>query len=212
MTTRNRDWVRIIGIAGVVLLVIGALTMGGLFVANATGLITLPQPMRGMHGKHGMNDGMFAGRGGNRHNHGDMHGRGNSMMPFDGMKFGGTQVAPEANVLLHTIAMLQREQALATALADASPAANAIAATRATEIATLTAWANQWYPDATVPSSPSANGTITDLRQLLTKHTLHIDQAGTDVTFTHAELQQWLLDALKRRATESSTLVDVQTS
>lgn len=212
MTTRNRDWVRMIGIAGVVLLVVGAITMGGLFVANASGLVTLPQPMRGKHGKSDMNGGMFAGRGGKRHDHGDMHGRGNNMMPFGGMNFGGTQVAPEADVLLHTIAMLQREQALATALADASPAAKAIATTRATEIATLTAWANQWYPDATVPASPSANGTITDLRQMLTKHTLRIDQAGSDVTFTHAELQQWLLDALQRRATESTTLVDVQTS
>ena len=166
MTTRNRDWVRIIGITGVVLLIVGALTMGGLLVANATGLITLPQPMRGMHmnGMNGMNDDMFGGRGGKQHGHGDMHGRGNDMMPFDGMQFGGTQVAPQANVLLHTIAMLQREQALATALADASPAAKAIAATRATEIATLTGWANEWYPDATVPASPSATGTITDLR------------------------------------------------
>ncbi|MFM7679626.1 MAG: hypothetical protein ACKO83_12325 [Roseiflexaceae bacterium] len=211
MTTRNRDWVRIIGITGAVLLVVGALTMGGMFVANATGLITLPQPMRGMHGKNGMNDGMFAG-GGKRHDHGDMHGRGNEMMPFDGMQSGGAQVAPEADVLLHTIAMLQHEQALATALAGASPAAKAIAATRATEIATLTAWANEWYPDATVPTSPSASGTVTDLRQLLTHHTLRIDQAGTNVTYTHAELQQWLIDALKRRATESTTLVDVQTS
>ena len=226
MTTQHRNWVRIIGITGAVLVVASALTLGGLFLANATGVITLPQSSRGMHMDvtNGMIGGMFGGRGGHEgrtRDHGGKHGRGGDMMPsggmgmldgMGGMQFGGIQVSPEAKSLIHTIEVLQYEQALATALADTSPAAKAIAATRVSEIATLTAWATEWYPDGTVPTAPSASGTIADLRQLVTHNTLRIDKAATKVTFTHAELQQWLMDSLPRRATESATLIEGQTS
>jgi hypothetical protein len=41
MTTTKRDWIRTIGITGATLITLGALTMGGLYAANATGVITL---------------------------------------------------------------------------------------------------------------------------------------------------------------------------
>ncbi len=242
MTTQKRDWVRIIGITGATLLAAGAITTGGLFAANATGLITLPQPQRGMHmdqnGGGMMDDDMGGGRGGHggrggrggHGNHDGMGGRGGDqgwggdMMPNGGMggmgmmdgsgvtRFDGTQISPEEQTLVRAIDMLQHEQALATALANTSPAAKAIAATRATEITALTAWVKAWYPSATIPAAPSASGTLDDLRQMIGKHSLQMDNVSTGATFTHSELQQWLKDAVLRRATESTTLFDVQSS
>lgn len=241
MTTKKRDWIRTAGITGATLLVAGALVTGGMFAANATGVITLPQ-----HNRGGMMGGQFdgQGRGGmmDRDGRGDRGGRGGrgdhddrggmmglggeqrwggQMMPNGGMsmldgngvqRFDGTQISPEEQTLLHTVVMLQQEQALATALADTSPAAKAIAAARTSELTTLTAWIKAWYPTATVPTAPSASGTLDDLRQLVAHHTLLLDKVTTNATFTHTELQKWLTDALKRRATESTTLFDGQSS
>lgn len=224
MTTTQRDWIRIAGITGATLLIAGALVSGGLFAANATGLITLPQPRHDRAGMMDQNDGHGRGGRGERGGRGGMmddQGWGGQMMPNGGMgmmdgnameRFDGTQISPEEQTLLHTIVMLQQEQALANALANTSPAAKAIATARTSELATLTAWAKEWYPSAVLPATPSASGTIDDLRQLVAHHTLMLDKSTTNATFTHADLQTWLTDALKRRATESTTLFDVQSS
>ena len=246
MTTQKRDWVRIIGITGATLLAAGAITTGGLFAANATGLITLPQPQHGMHMGQQGGDGMMGGdmgggrggdhggrggrggdkggRGGDQGGRGGDQGWGGDMMPNGGMggmgmigesgvtRFDGTQISPEEQTLVRAIDMLQHEQALATALAPTSPAAKAIAATRTSEITALTAWVKEWYPSATIPTAPSASGTLADLRQMIGKHSVQIDHVSTGATFSHSELQQWLKDAVLRRATESTTLFDAQSS
>ena len=244
MTNTKRDWVRTIGITGATLLTIGALTMGGLFAANATGMITLPagrggQMMGGrggqmMGGRGGQMMGRQGGRGGQMM--GRQGGRGGQMMGRQGghdgmmggdfgqggmmgkqghggmMQFGAQATAADAQVLQHTLHMLQQEQALASALGTSNPTAKAIAASRATDITTISNWLKTWYPNETIPTAPSASGTIAELRQLLQHHDLMIDQIATNGKFEHPELQKWLTDSLKQRANDVSALFGAQTS
>jgi hypothetical protein len=248
MTNTKRDWVRTIGITGATLLTIGALTMGGLFAANATGVISLPAgrggqmmgrhggqggQMMGRHGGHGGqmmgrhggqggqggHGGQMMGRRGGRGGHDGMMGGGfgqSGMMGKQGrggmLQSGGQATTADAQVLQHTLHMLQQEQALASALEASNPAAKAIAASRATDIATISNWLKTWYPNETIPTAPSASGTVVELRQLMQHHALKIDQIATNGKFEHPELQKWLADSLKQRARDVSTLFDTQTS
>jgi len=232
MTTTKRDWIRTIGITGATLITLGALTMGGLFAANATGVISLPAGRGGqMMGGRGGHDGMMGGRGGHggmmggRGGHGGMMGgRGGQMMGGhdgmmggrggrDGMMQNGAQAtAADAQVLQHTLHMLQQEQALASALGTSNPTAKAIAASRATDITTISNWLKTWYPNETIPTAPSASGTVAELRQMMQHHDLMLDKISTNGTFEHPELQKWLTDSLKQRATDVSTLFGTQTS
>ena len=242
MTNTKRDWVRTIGITGATLLTIGALTMGGLFAANATGVISLPADrggqMMGRHGGRGGNDGMMGGRGGHdgmmggRGGHGGMMGGRDGMMGGRGghggmmggrggqmkgsrggmMQNGAQATAADAQVLQHTLHMLQQEQALASALGASNPTAKAIAASRATDIATISNWLKTWYHNETIPTAPSASGTVVELRQMMQHHDLLIDQVATNGKFEHPELQKWLADSLKQRTRDVSTLFDTQTS
>jgi len=237
MTNTKRDWVRTIGITGATLLTIGALTMGGLFAANATGVISLPAgrggQMMGRHGGHGgQMMGRHGGQGGQGGHGGQMMGRQGGHGGHDGMmgggfgqsgmmgkqgrggmlQSGGQATTADAQVLQHTLHMLQQEQALASALEASNPAAKAIAASRATDIATISNWLKTWYPNETIPTAPSASGTVVELRQLMQHHALKIDQIATNGKFEHPELQKWLADSLKQRARDVSTLFDTQTS
>ena len=237
MTNTKRDWVRTIGITGATLLTIGALTMGGLFAANATGVISLPAgrggQMMGRHGgqggqgghggqmmgRKGGHGGQMMGRRGGRGGHDGMMGGGfgqSGMMGKQGrggmLQSGGQATTADAQVLQHTLHMLQQEQALASALEASNPAAKAIAASRATDIATISNWLKTWYPNETIPTAPSASGTVVELRQLMQHHALKIDQIATNGKFEHPELQKWLADSLKQRARDVSTLFDTQTS
>lgn len=223
MTNTKRDWVRTIGITGATLLTIGALTMGGLFVANATGVISLPAErsgqMMGRHGGQGGRGGQMMGRQGGR---GDQmmgrqggRGQGGKMGKQDRggkLQSGGQATTADARVLQRTLHMLQQEQALASALGASNPTAKAIAASRATDIATISNWLKTWYPNETIPTAPSASGTVVELRQLMQHHDLKIDQIATNGKFEHPELQKWLADSLKQRARDVSTLFDTQTS
>jgi hypothetical protein len=241
MTNTKRDWVRTIGITGATLLTIGALTMGGLFAANATGVISLPAgrggqmmgrhgghggqmmgrhgghggQMMGRHGGRGGNDGMMGGGRGQGGMMGGGRGQGGMMgggRGQGGMMSGGQATTADAQVLQHTLHMLQQEQALASALGASNPTAKAIAASRATDIVTISNWLKTWYPNETIPTAPSASGTVVELRQLLQHHDLKIDQIATNGKFEHPELQKWLADSLKQRARDVSTLFDTQTS
>jgi hypothetical protein len=227
MTTTKRDWIRTIGITGATLITLGALTMGGLFAANAAGVITLPAGRAGqMMGGRGGHDGMMGGRGGHdgmmggRGGHGGMMGgRGGhgGMMGGrggrDGMMQNGAQAtAADAQVLQYTLHMLQQEQALASALGTSNPTAKAIAASRATDITTISNWLKTWYPNETIPTAPSASGTVAELRQMIQHHDLKLDKVATNGTFAHPELQQWLTDSLKQRAADVSALFGTQTS
>ncbi len=232
MTNTKRDWVRTIGITGATLLTIGALTMGGLFAANATGVISLPAgrsgqmmgrhgghggQMMGRHGGHGgQMMGRHGGRGGNDGMMGGGRGQGGMMGGGRGqggmMQSDGQATTADAQVLQHTLHMLQQEQALASALGASNPTAKAIAASRATDIATISNWLKTWYPNETIPTAPSASGTVVELRQLMQHHDLKIDQIATNGKFEHPELQKWLADSLKQRARDVSTLFDTQTS
>jgi len=232
MTNTKRDWVRTIGITGATLLTIGALTMGGLFAANATGVISLPAgrggqmmgrhgghggQMMGRHGGHGgQMMGRHGGRGGNDGMMGGGRGQGGMMSGGRGqggmMQSDGQATTADAQVLQHTLHMLQQEQALASALGASNPTAKAIAASRATDIATISNWLKTWYPNETIPTAPSASGTVVELRQLMQHHDLKIDQIATNGKFEHPELQKWLADSLKQRARDVSTLFDTQTS
>jgi len=227
MTTTKRDWIRTIGITGATLITLGALTMGGLFAANAAGVITLPAGRAGqMMGGRGGHDGMMGGRGehggmmGGRGGHGGMMGgRGghDGMMGGrggrDGMMQNGAQAtAADAQVLQYTLHMLQQEQALASALGTSNPTAKAIAASRATDITTISNWLKTWYPNETIPTAPSASGTVAELRQMIQHHDLKLDKVATNGTFAHPELQQWLTDSLKQRAADVSALFGTQTS
>ena len=197
MTTTKRDWIRTIGITGATLITLGALTMGGLFAANAAGVITLPAGRAGqMMGGRGGHDGMMGGRGG----HGGM------------MQNGAQAIAADAQVLQYTLHMLQQEQALASALGTSNPTAKAIAASRATDITTISNWLKTWYPNETIPTAPSASGTVAELRQMMQHHDLKLDKVATNGTFAHPELQQWLTDSLKQRAADVSALFGTQTS
>jgi hypothetical protein len=263
MTNTKRDWVRTIGITGATLLTIGALTMGGLFAANAAGVISLPAgrggQMMGRHGGHGSqmmgrhgghggqmmgrhgghggqmmgghdgHGGQMMGRRGGRGGHDGMMGSGfgqggmmgggfgqGGMMGKQGrggmLQSGGQATTADAQVLQHTLHMLQQEQALASALGASNPTAKAIAASRATDIATISNWLKTWYPNETIPTAPSASGTVVELRQLMQHHNLEIDQIATNGKFEHPEFQKWLADSLKQRARDVSTLFDAQTS
>jgi len=242
MTNTKRDWIRTIGITGATLLTVGALTMGGLFAANATGVISLPagrggqmmgrqggrggemmgrQGGRGgeMMGRQGGRGGEMMGRQGGRGGHDGMMGGGfgqGGMMGKQGhggmMQFGGQATAADAQVLQHTLHMLQQEQALASALGASNPTAKAIAASRATDITTITNWLKTWYPNETIPTAPSASGTVVELRQMMQHHDLQIDQVVTNGKFDHPELQKWLTDSLKQRANDVSALFGAQTS
>jgi hypothetical protein len=231
MTNTKRDWVRTIGITGATLLTIGALTMGGLFAANATGVISLPAgrdaQMMGRHGghggqtmgRHGGHGGQMMGRHGGRGQGGMMSGgRGQGGMMGGGrgqggmMQSDGQATTADAQVLQHTLHMLQQEQALASALGASNPTAKAIAASRATDIATISNWLKTWYPNETIPTAPSASGTVVELRQLMQHHDLKIDQIATNGKFEHPELQKWLADSLTQRARDVSTLFETQTS
>jgi hypothetical protein len=244
MTTTKRDWIRTIGITGATLITLGALTMGGLFAANAAGVITLPagragQMMGGRGGHDGMmggrgghdgmmggrggHDGMMGGRGGHggmmggRGGHGGMMGGHDGMMGGRGghggmMQNGAQATAADAQVLQYTLHMLQQEQALASALGTSNPTAKAIAASRATDITTISNWLKTWYPNETIPTAPSASGTVAELRQMMQHHDLKLDKVATNGTFAHPELQQWLTDSLKQRAADVSALFGTQTS
>jgi hypothetical protein len=224
MTTTKRDWIRTIGITGATLITLGALTMGGLFAANAAGVITLPAGRAGqMMGGRGGHDGMMGGRGGHggmmggRGGHGGMMGGHDGMMGGRGghggmMQNGAQATAADAQVLQYTLHMLQQEQALASALGTSNPTAKAIAASRATDITTISNWLKTWYPNETIPTAPSASGTVAELRQMMQHHDLKLDKVATNGTFAHPELQQWLTDSLKQRAADVSALFGTQTS
>ena len=167
---------------------------------------------RGGHdGMMGGRDGMMGGRGGHG---GMMGGRGGQMKGSRGgmMQNGAQATAADAQVLQHTLHMLQQEQALASALGASNPTAKAIAASRATDIATISNWLKTWYPNETIPTAPSASGTVVELRQMMQHHDLLIDQVATNGKFEHPELQKWLTDSLKQRASDVSTLFGAQTS
>jgi len=242
MTNTKRDWIRTIGITGATLLTVGALTMVGLFAANATGVISLPAGRGGqMMGRQGGHGGQMMGRQGGRGGEmmGRQGGRGGEMMGRQGgrgghdgmmgggfgqggmmgkqghggmMQSGGQATAADAQVLQHTLHMLQQEQALASALGASNPTAKAIAASRATDITTITNWLKTWYPNETIPTAPSASGTVVELRQMMQNHDLKIDQIATNGKFEHPELQKWLTDSLKQRANDVSALFGAQTS
>ncbi|NBU65701.1 MAG: hypothetical protein EBS29_14540, partial [Chloroflexia bacterium] len=115
-------------------------------------------------------------------------------------------------ILLHTLHMLQQEQALASALGANDATSKAIAASRATDITTMSNWLKTWYPTETIPSAPSATGTVAELRQLIQHHNLMFDKLATNGTFEHPELKKWFTDSLKQRANDVSTLFGTQSS
>jgi hypothetical protein len=110
-----------------------------------------------MMGRHGGHSGMM-----NQQGRGGMMGgfdQGGMMGGFDQggmmnqqgrggmMQFGTQATAADAQVLQHTLHMLQQEQALASALASSNPTSKAIAASRATDITTISNWLKTWYPN-----------------------------------------------------------------
>lgn len=213
MTNNSRDWIRTIGIAGVTLIVVGALTMGSLFAANAAGVISLPAGRAGMMTGRGGHAGMMGSRGGHDGMMGGFASHKNAKHGRGGMnEFGANATANEAKLLRHIVHMLQQEQALANGLGASNPAAKDIADRRATDIITISNWLKTWYPDETVPTASSASGTVAELRQLVQHHNLMLDKAASNGTFAHPELQQWLTDSLKQRANDVSILFGSQSS
>jgi hypothetical protein len=226
MTTKKRDWVRTIGITGVALVIAGGLTMGGLMIARSAGLVSLPtHSARMMGGQMGRGFGMNQNGGmhGARHRgqgNGMMDGfgnggRGNGMM--DGFGDGGrgmmdeqgsTQAAGDERIMQHLQTMLLDEQRSATALGITESAAQAIAATRSTELSAIQALQTQWYPaaQAATASSQSSATTIDELRQEMLHHSQVLEKINAAKTFEHPELAAWITRTLANRATEITTL------
>lgn len=224
-TSTKRDWVRIIGITGATLVVAGAVTMGGLWAATATGLIEAPARMgmmgdRGskMGGRGGMmgdHDGMMGGRGGMIDGRGEMGGHGGMMgdrgeMGGHGGMMGGrggmyAQAAGDQAYIEHLLIALQNEQAVASLLADTNVAAKAIAESRAKDIVTLTEMQKSWYPDAATASTAMTAATIDDLQELVLHNAAMLERLS-NVTFEHPELAAWVTQHMIQRASEIATL------
>lgn len=214
MTAPRRDWVRVLGITGATLVVAGALTMAGLGIAQATGVVTTPMMGSGsMHGGNGF--GMMQGDrdgSGMMGKRGRMHGGdGFGMMQGErgrGRGYGDAQQTQmtDETIVLNVIDALQQEQALATALVASNPALQSIADARAQEIAALTSLATAWYPDATIPTAVAASGTLADLQLLMTENTSHLQRMTAKLTFEHEELSTWVTNALQSRAQEMPLL------
>ncbi len=227
MTTPRRDWVRIIGLTGATLMVAGAVTLGGLGIGRATGLIDASQFPQGrgdgmMRGRGHMDDGfgMMQGRGEGRHGgrghmdngFGMMQGQmgGFGMMQgqaIDGFgMMGQTQSVSEADVLVSVLSALQAEQALAQTLVADHPELAAVVSARNADIATISGWLQSWYPDTAVPSVSAVSGSIEDLQVLMMHNSQHLLKAASLTSGEHAELTQWLSDVVVKRATEFATV------
>lgn len=215
-TSTKRDWVRIIGITGASLVVAGAVTMGSLWAATATGLIEAPAMRMGMMGGRGGmmgdHDGMMGGRGGKMAGHGEMGSR-DGMMGGRG-EMGGrggmfTQSAGDQEYLEHVIIALQTEQNVANLLADTNAAAKVIAESRAKDLAALMDLQKSWYPDAAIPTTSVTTATIDDLQELLLHNTAMLERLST-ATFEHPELATWLTQNLIQRANEIASLYGQQ--
>ena len=223
-TSTKRDWVRMSGITGASVVVAGAVTMGGLGAARATGLVDVPSRI-GMMGKHGGNmdgrggmmgehGGNMGGRGGMMGEHGgNMGGRG-GMMGEHGGNMGGrggmfARMMGDQSYLTHLLVVLQNEQSIANFLADSNTAAKVIAESRAKDIAVLTELQKTWYPDAAIPSTTVSTATIDDLKAVLLQNTVMIERIS-DVTFEHPELATWLNQHMIQRANEIASLYGQQ--
>ena len=207
MTTPRRDWVRIIGLTGATLMVAGAVTLGGLGIGRATGLIDASQFPQGrgngmMGGRGHMQDGlgMMQGRGDGR-----MHGGRDHMEDGFGM-MGQAQSISEADVLVGALSALQAEQALAQALVADHPELAAVVSARSADIATLSGWLESWYPETAAPVATAASGSIEDLQLLMMHNSQHFLKAASMTSGEHAELTQWLSDGVIKRATEFATV------
>jgi len=207
MTTPRRDWVRIIGLTGATLMVAGAVTLGGLGIGRATGLIDASQFLQGrgngmMGGRGRMQDGlgMMQGRGDGR-----MHGGRGHMEDGFGM-MGQAQSISEADVLVGALSALQAEQALAQALVADHPELAAVVSARSADIATLSGWLESWYPETAAPVATAASGSIDDLQLLMMHNSQHLLKAASMTSGEHAELTQWLSDGVIKRATEFATV------
>lgn len=207
MTTPRRDWVRIIGLTGATLMVAGAVTLGGLGIGRATGLIDASQFPQGrgngmMGGRGHMQDGlgMMQGRGDGR-----MHGGRDHMEDGFGM-MGQAQSISEADVLVGALSALQAEQALAQALVADYPELAAVVSARSADIATLSGWLESWYPETAAPVATAASGSIEDLQLLMMHNSQHFLKAASMTSGEHAELTQWLSDGVIKRATEFATV------
>jgi hypothetical protein len=205
-TSTKRDWVRIIGITGATLVVAGAVTMGGLWAATATGLIDAPTRMGMMGGRGGMmgeHGGKMGGRGGMMSEHGGkMGGRGGMMGEHGGMY---AQAAGDQAYLEHLLIALQNEQAVANLLADTNAAAKVIAESRAKDIATLTELQKSWYPDAATATTAVTTATIDDLQELVLHNAAMLERLSS-ATFEHPELAMWVTQHMIQRASEIATL------
>ena len=177
-TSTKRDWVRIIGITGATLVVAGAVTIGGLWAATATGLIEAPTRMAMMGGRGGM----MGGRGG-------MY----------------AQAAGDQAYLEHLLAILQSEQAVANLLADTNAAAKAIAESRAKDIAVLTELQKSWYPDAATASTAVTTATIDDLQEMVLHNAAMLERLS-GATFERPELAAWVTQHMIQRASEIVTM------
>lgn len=220
MTTPRRDWVRIIGLTGATLMVAGAVTLGGLGIGRATGLIDASQFPQGrgngmMGGRGHMQDGlgmmqgrgdgrMHGGRGHMQDGFGMMQGRGHMEDGFGMM--GQAQSISEADVLVGALSALQAEQALAQALVADHPELAAVVSARSADIATLSGWLESWYPETAAPVATAASGSIEDLQLLMMHNSQHLLKAASMTSGEHAELTQWLSDGVIKRATEFATV------
>lgn len=225
-TSTKRNWVRIIGITGASLVVAGAVTMGGLWAATTTGLISAPTRMGMMGGKGEMGGrGMMGGKSemGGRGMMGDHErmvivgkhrgmkdGRGGKMDGHNGMMKGGrsgkfAEATGDQAYLARMLMILQTEQNVAKLLVDTNTAAKVIAESRAKDIATLTELQKNWYPNAAMPSTSVTTATIDDLQELLLHNTAMFERLST-ATFEHPELATWLTQNLIQRANEIATL------
>jgi hypothetical protein len=219
-TSTTRDWVRIIGITGATLVVAGAVTMGGLWAATATGLIEAPTRMGMMGGRGGMmgeHGGKMGGRGGMMGEHGGKMGGRGGMMGEHGGKMGGrggmmggrggmyAHAAGDQAYLEHLLIALQNEQAVANLLADTNVAAKAIAESRAKDIVALTELQKSWYPDAATASTAVTTATIDDLQELVLHNAAMLERLSS-ATFEHPELATWVTQHMIQRASEIATL------
>lgn len=213
-TSTKRDWVRIIGITGATLVVAGAVTLGGLWAATATGLISAPTPHMGMMGGRGgmmgEHGGKMGGRDGMMGEHGGkMGGRGGMMGEHGGMMDGRSgmfaQAAGDQVYLEHLLMALENEQSVANLLADTNPAAKAIAESRAKDIATLTELQKNWYPNAATASTAVTTATIDDLQELVLHNAAMLERLST-ATFEHPELATWVTQHMIQRASEIAAL------
>lgn len=219
MTSKTRNWVRIIGITGAALVIAGGITLGSLKVAEATGYVTLPTRAARMHGygTHGRGSGMndhgymHGGRKSRQHRDGQMGGQGmKGGRRSNGMAYGfsGQTQSGDAYILQHVLMMLQSEQRIATELGTNDSVAQTIAVTRAAEITAVTALQTQWYPDAGAVTVPSTYNmlSINELRQTMLQHSQLLEQINAGASYEHPELASWVQATLAKRATEITTL------